>query len=454
MRNIILTGLPGSGKTTLGRLLAARLSRPFIDLDEVIEAQEGRAIAAIFEAEGEDYFRDVEADAVQKAAAAGGTVIATGGGTLLRKGSAEALAQNGFIIFIDRPVEAILSDIEMAHRPLLKEGPEKLLALARQRREVYLAHAGMVLENSGSPEEAAEMLAAACTPLFTPGYAVIGDPIGHSLSPGLHRAAFEAQGLDEAYTALRVPPAALAGFMACMRASPLKGCNITLPHKQAVLPLLDEVEETAALCGAVNTVAVQEGRLCGFNTDMEGLHLSLRRAGRGYAGQRVLLLGAGGAARGVALKGALEGAAAVHIAARDIAKADALARHVSAATGRPVESGGFAPDKLAEAAAGCSLLINATPLGMAGVDRDFEDFAFLEQLPPDALVCDLVYNPPQTALLRQAAALGHETLNGLGMLIYQALLAQEIFLGRTLDKETLYSTVNTALTQHKEGPTL
>ena len=450
MKNIVLVGLSGSGKTTLGAALAKRLGLPFVDLDAEICRRTGRTVAQLFSGYGEDFFREMEAGTVRKAAETGGQVIATGGGAVLREGNVESLRQTGFVIFLDRPVDSIVTDIRFAERPLLAQGEEKLRAMAAARRQVYLGCAHLVLDNSGTQAEALDKLAAACLPLFHTGYAVIGDPIGHSLSPPIYTAAFAALGEDADYTALPVPKDALIGFVAGMRQSQLRGFNITMPHKQAVLPLLDDLTADAALCGAVNTVARQSGQLRGHNTDMEGLLLALQRAGAGYAGRRVLLLGAGGAARAAAMKAAAENAARLCILARRPAAAQALAEQVQAATGHPADWGGMDAGTLAQSAADCDLLINATPQGMRYTGQEFADTAFLANLPKHGLVCDLVYRPAETKLLAAARARGLAALGGLDMLIFQAILAMEFYLQRTLDRETLYNVIQTTLTE-KEG---
>lgn len=449
MKNIVLTGLSGSGKSTLGKLLAVRTGRRFVDLDQRLTDMLGLSVQQLFDGYGEGFFRELEAMVVAKTAQETGLVIATGGGAVLRDDNVRALRTNGFIIYINRPVEQIAQDLDTSGRPLLRQGAPELHAMAAARRQRYLNCADFVLENSGDVPAAMETLLAACQPLHHAGLAVIGSPIAHSLSPCIQGATLAAQGNHTAYTAIHVPRGSLGAFLAGLRASAVTGCNVTLPHKEAILPLLDEVESEAATCGAVNTVLHQNGRLLGYNTDMEGLHLALKRAGHGYAGRRVLLLGTGGAAHGVARKALLAGAASLCILGRNPNAAAALAQKLrdAAISDAAITSGPMEAGSMGKAAAGCNLLINCTPLGMTGFGEDFDDLAFLHQLPKTALVCDLIYTPAQTTLLAQAGALGLATLNGLAMLIYQALLSQELFLGNALDKEHLYDVALAALAQ-------
>ncbi|MDR2670606.1 MAG: shikimate dehydrogenase [Oscillospiraceae bacterium] len=474
--HIVLIGLSGSGKSSLGRQAAEALGLPFVDLDEQIEREAGLCVRDIFAQHGEADFREREARAVRAAAAAPDpSVIATGGGAVLRPDNVRLLRETGFLIFLDRPVAHIARHMAYdGSRPLVS-GAQDLEALAARRRPLYEAAAHATLRNdAGCGEALAALLALVSTwsprsgnqkqefgtwvadathirPQNPPeGYAVVGDPIAHTLSPPLHRAVFDALGVADAYTALHVPRGTLAAFVSKLRAGGLKGCNVTIPHKRDILPLLDEVEEEARLCGAVNTVVVRAGRLCGYNTDMEGLLTALRAAGRGYRDQTLLLLGAGGAAGGVALKAAREGARAIVVLARRAPQAGALAAAVRAAVpAAPVRAGVLSPAAAEAEARAADLLVNATPLGMQSAAADFDDLSFVEALPPHALVCDLVYNPPRTRLLRAAEARGLAVQNGLDMLIYQALLADERFLGRTLDKTALYPVAKRAI--EKEG---
>ena len=227
---------------------------------------------------------------------------------------------------------------------------------------------------------------------------VIGDPVAHSQSPALHTALLARAGIRGTYERVRVTPEELPRFMAAARRGAWDGFNVTMPLKECILPLLDELEETAAAMGAVNTVVIREGRAKGFTTDGPGFLRTLPALP-----QRALVLGNGGAARAVGH--ALRGAGV---------RVDTCCRHPQA--------GMWAWEQLPDIAARCELLVNATPLGMAG-KGEFADFRFLERLAREATVYDLVYAPADTALLRQAAALGHPVIGGLALLQAQAELA-------------------------------
>ena len=254
---------------------------------------------------------------------------------------------------------------------------------------------------------------------------VWGSPVGHSRSPAMHNAAFEALDLDWVYVPFEVAPEDVAAAAAGLRALGLVGVNVTVPLKERVLPLLDEVDEGARRIGSVNTIHNREGRLYGDSTDGAGFLRALEAAGQATDGRQVLLLGAGGSARAIAFALAAQGCRC-RIANRTEARAAALARDVNqwfpgsaSAVGWGAPSGAF------------DLLVNTTSLGMS----PNEDA--LPALPPDAFagkpfVYDLIYVPPQTRLLAAAAAAGCETMNGVGMLVWQGALSLAIWTGRPL----------------------
>lgn len=261
-------------------------------------------------------------------------------------------------------------------------------------------------------------------------FALFGDPVGHSLSPVMQNRAFAASGLDCCYVPFRVDRDGLAAAVAAIRALGLWGVNITIPHKENVLPYLDEIDREAALIGAVNTIVNRGGRLCGYNTDATGFLLSLREeAGFDATGKRAVILGAGGAARAVAFALALGGANSLDIINRDALKARALAGDLAKVTGCSAAAGSFQDELFKEALGKADLVVNATPVGMHPRHRQIS-LVPAEILRPGCLVCDLVYNPVRTKLLAEAAAVGCRVLNGLGMLVAQGALAFELWTGR------------------------
>ncbi len=436
MRNIVLIGIMGCGKTTLGKLAAARCGRLFVDMDEEIEKETGLSINDIFEQRGEPAFRDLETDMARRLGAKGGLVIATGGGAVLREDNMAALGENGTIVFLDRPVEDILKQIRMDDRPLLKAGKERLLSLYKKRLPLYRSYARYTLENTGREEDAVRAL----TNLMTQdggdslSLAVIGDPIEHSLSPDIHLPILHQFGLGQSYQKIQVAKGDLPAFLKQAKAEHLDGFNLTMPHKLDILPLLDEIDPTAALLGSVNTVVCQNGRMTGYNTDAAGFYLALARLSFSPQQENLVILGAGGAARALAMQGALSGAQKITLLGRTPSGVEALAARLAEQIPTlRVATGALTPADMATACEDAGLLVNTTPKGMAGSGQpDWEDLSFLSALPKKAVVADIIYHPGKTRLLEAAEKIGLHAQNGLWMLIYQAILADEKFLMRPL----------------------
>ncbi len=274
---------------------------------------------------------------------------------------------------------------------------------------------------------------------------VIGDPVLHSKSPVLHGAMLSALGLEAAYDARVVRRGELPDYLRWARDHGVAGFNATMPHKEDLLPLLDGIDPAARLTGAVNTVCLREGAWVGFNTDGAGALSALGEVlGFDPAGSTVTLLGAGGAAKAVALALAQAGAERVQVCNRTLERAGELCARHPRLTPAP-----FDPDTLERLCRGADLLVNCTSLGMEGCPRQFEGFSFLDALPPHGAVFDLIYHPAETELLTQARRRGLRTMNGLPMLVWQAVLALEHFLNRPLDRGAMAAAASAAL-EHKQ----
>ena len=242
---------------------------------------------------------------------------------------------------------------------------------------------------------------------------VMGWPVGHSRSPSLHGRWIAAHGLDAAYVPLAVKPESLGTALRALPALGLRGANLTLPHKEAGLAHVDSVDEMGRRIGAINTVVVgEDGALLGSNTDGYGFIENLRAGAPGWRADTgpIVVLGAGGAARGVCAALLDAGARDIRILNRTRERADSLAARFGA--------GCTALDwrERAAALADCALLANTTSLGMAG--QPPLDLA-LDDLPPEAVVNDIVYVPLETPLLAAARARGNVAIDGLGMLLHQ-----------------------------------
>ena len=274
---------------------------------------------------------------------------------------------------------------------------------------------------------------------------VIGDPVLHSKSPVIHGAMLELLGLNVEYTAHVVRRGELPQYLDWARENGVTGFNATMPHKEDLIPLLDEADPAAQLMGAVNTVCLRDGKWTGFNTDGAGAVAALEEGlGLDPAGLTVTLLGAGGAAKAVALALADAGAERVFVCNRTLARAEQLCAQDPLGRLSPA---GFDPDILRRCAERSRLLVNCTNLGMEGCPHQFEDFSFLDALPAGAGVFDLIYHPAETELLAQARRRGLNTLNGLPMLVNQAVLALEHFLDRPLDRPAMAAAAAAALNQ-------
>lgn len=258
---------------------------------------------------------------------------------------------------------------------------------------------------------------------------VFGYPVAHSLSPVMHNAAFAELGLDWVYVPFAVASEALASAVVGVRALGIRGVNVTIPHKRAILSLVDRLTPEAEAIGSVNTVAVTADGILGHSTDGPGFLRALRERGFEVAGSRAVVLGGGGAARAVI--GAL--------AAAGVGELTIVTRHPERAVDLPhlAVRQGVAPlqvhllpwdGPVRDALARADLLVNATPIGMAPHDIDRLPVS-AEWLPASLWVYDLVYTPRETALLRAAMARGCQTIDGVAMLVYQGAEAFTLWTG-------------------------
>lgn len=271
---------------------------------------------------------------------------------------------------------------------------------------------------------------------------LMGWPISHSISPVMHNAAFAELRMNWRYVPLPVPPERVGEAVAGVRALGLRGVNVTVPHKQAVMPFLDRWTPAAAAIGAVNTILVsEEGELLGDNTDAAGFVTDLRANGVNPAGQRVLVLGAGGSARAVVYGLAEAGCGSLVLLNRTLEKAESLLAAMRQLFPDVPMKAGVLPEGVAESAADAELIVNCTSLGMSpnleGLPWD-EDVEFHE----GQTVYDLVYNPAVTRLLQLASVDGATVIGGLGMLIHQGAIAFERWTGEEAPVEVMRRAVN------------
>ena len=282
---------------------------------------------------------------------------------------------------------------------------------------------------------------------------LIGWPVSHSISPPMHNAAFQQMAMDWCYIPLPVStenPETVGAAVCGLPALGLRGANVTVPHKQAVMPHLDWLTPAAETIGAVNTIRVEEdGNLSGDNTDARGFIADLQEHGVALAGRRVLVLGAGGSARAAVFGLAEAGCTSIAILNRTVEKAHELAMDMR--TVFPFcRLSGHTLEHLALFAQEADLVVNCTSLGMTPNEETTPwDEAVIFRT--EQVVYDLVYNPPETRLLRKATADGAQTINGLGMLIWQGAIAFERWTGQLPPVDIMRATVET-LFAAREAP--
>jgi len=255
---------------------------------------------------------------------------------------------------------------------------------------------------------------------------VIGDPIEHSLSPAIQNAAFNHLKLDFVFLAFRVKPPELEDVVRGMRGLGIHGLNVTMPHKKAVTAFLDELDPTAKFLCAVNTILNDNGRLRGFNTDGVGASKALQENGITLSGKKVLLLGAGGAAKAIAFQLAQEADELV-LLNRTPEKATELAESLNQALGKEVMGAKLSSKILQNNLQTSDVLVNATSVGM--YPNSNQSPVAREWLKPDLTVMDIVYNPVETKLARDAKAAGARVVSGVEMLVHQGAASFEIWTG-------------------------
>ncbi|NLY67297.1 MAG: shikimate dehydrogenase [Tissierellia bacterium] len=261
---------------------------------------------------------------------------------------------------------------------------------------------------------------------------LIGYPLKHSKSPHMHNTAFEALGLDYVYLAFEIKEGYLVDALKALKTLGAKGFNVTMPHKTKIVEYLDEISPDAKIIGSVNTVKNENGKLIGYNTDGRGFVKSLEEEGVEFKGEKIVLVGGGGAARAVATQLAFEGAGEIVLFNRTLSKAeeiiDNINKNIPACKGRALE---LNESVLVEEIQDAKVLVDCTSLGMkATIDQSI--ISSPEYLPKDLYVADIVYDPHQTKLLKIAEEAGCRYMNGLMMMIWQGAIAFKIWTGQDM----------------------
>ncbi|MDD1660445.1 MAG: bifunctional shikimate kinase/shikimate dehydrogenase [Methanomicrobiales archaeon] len=437
---VVLIGFRGAGKTHVGKLVATRMGTPFLDLDREIEARAGRPVPEIFAAEGEAGFRRRERQVIATLPQ-GPLVVAAGGGAVLDQENVRHLREGSRTVLLRASEAAILDRIRGSSRPSLTGRPleEEVPALLAARRTAYLSAADFCVDTTSlSPQEACQrigetldagtvakgareeglrlldivgipagdlrrvrkILAGDGEDPLTRICGVAGNPVLHSRTPALQNALFVRYGLGFFSTFFQ--PREIGTLMQTMRLLDLRGCAVTIPFKEQVIPHLDVVDRDAETIGAVNTVVQCGGELSGFNTDWLGIRGPLEH----LRGARAVLVGAGGAAAAAA-HAMVSLRMQVTILNRSPGRARQLADRIGSAHGPLSDLERLAPD----------VVVHATPVGMHP-DRGMAIPA--RTLSAGMTVFDLVYTPPETPLIRAARAAGCRAIPGTEMFIRQA----------------------------------
>lgn len=255
---------------------------------------------------------------------------------------------------------------------------------------------------------------------------VFGDPVDDNPTGVVEEAAFAAKNLNYRYLTIKVLPEELGKAMDSVKIFGMKGINLTMPHKIKVLPYLDELSPAAEIIGAVNTVIQKEGKLFGENTDGKGFVTALKNSGETLDKKNVTILGAGGAARAIAVECALNGAAHINIINRSIEKGEELASLIQMKTDSSAKYLNWKNNM--EIPSDTDILINATSIGFSPNVTDKPDIDYTT-ITPEMCVCDVIFNPAETIFLKSAAENGAKTITGLGMLVQQAALNFTLWTG-------------------------
>lgn len=453
---VVLIGPRGSGKTTIGALLADTLRHSFFDTDAMVEVAEGMSIPEIFAEQGESAFRLAES-AVIRSLPSDGVVVATGGGAILLGSNVQTLRRGSLTVFLDADATVLAARTQKSTRPPLTDlsPTEEVIAVRNARLPLYRGAADLCINTGAlSPAEAvtriqASMkergLGAACNAfaaflqqtrmakseweliqkrLCGEGgmplhglFAVMGNPCLHSRSPELFTALFATCGVDGIYTRIDWPD--IDAIMGAVRAVGAKGLSVTIPFKTDCMQYCDEITADACSIGAVNTMVRCGDRWIGSNTDWMGIRQPLVDTPPGNA----VVFGAGGAAR-AAVYALQDLGMQVTVLNQSPERAQSIARSFGCEYGAP---DAYDPEKT-------DVIVNATPVGMEGRGGSV--------LGPSSLrahqtVFDLVYTPPVTLLLKNAQAAGCLCIQGTEMFVYQAQEQMRLFTGIDVDADQI-----------------
>lgn len=416
IKNIVLIGMRGSGKTTIAKILSKKLCREYIDIDKLIVKKNGFSIPEIVEKNGWDYFRIEESKIVKEVSLLSGKIISTGGGVVLKQENISALKQNGIIIFLKASPEILFKRIGFdQNRPSLTsdENPlNELKNVLKQRINLYEKASEISIDtNNLTLNQISEKIKSFVSKMQKKLYIVIGYPIEHSLSPLLHNTGYKALGIDDEfiYKKRAVKIENLPKFIDLIRKLNIHGVSLTMPHKLEVIRYLDDIDKTAKKIGAVNTIVNDNGRLKGFNTDWLGVILPLKKI-TNLKNKKTAIIGAGGSAR-AAVFGLIKSGCKVTIFNRSIDKAKKLSKEFNC---------DFLSLKEIEKIKNMDIIFNTVPV----------DLIPEQIIQKHHIIFDAIYSPRETKLIKKAINKGATIILGLEMLLYQGIFQFELFTNR------------------------
>lgn len=455
--NILLIGFMGTGKSTVSAYLKEAFDMDVIEMDQVIAKREQMSISDIFKRKGEEYFRDLETDLLIETQAKTNTVISCGGGVPMRERNVAEMKKNGKVVLLTASAETILERVKNNHdRPLLEgnKNVEFITELMEKRREKYEAAADIIIQTDGkNKKEICDEIVAGLESInkkeelimeqrikgTTGLLMLIGSPVGHSGSPAMYNFSFQYHKQDYAYMAFDIKEDQVGAALDAMRLFKMRGCNVTMPCKNEAARLVDELSPAARIIGAVNTIVNENGKLVGHITDGTGFVQNLKEHGVEVKDKKMVVLGAGGAATAIQVQCALDGAASISIFNPDdpfLKRAENTAEKLKKeAPDCKVQV--FCIDdqeKLREEIEKADILVNGTLAGM----KPHEDTTLIQDrsmFRPELVVADVVYNPEETRLLREAKEAGCRTVGGKGMLLWQGAAAYKLYTGMDMPVE-------------------
>jgi shikimate dehydrogenase len=431
--SILLTGMRGSGKTTVGKTLAKRLGKEFIDMDEYLEEKYGKKIRDIVLEDGWDRFRGLESAVCEEISHKRNCIFSSGGGIVLDPANMKYFGNDCLNILLKADPRILSMRIRTdKNRPELSTQPTLIGELGevwQKRKEKYFRYADFIFDTtSAGPSRVANNIMNKLG-LHTPKICmVIGNPIKHSLSPDIHNLGYKALGIDNdfKYEARRVKSEDIGNFIEQAKTGNIRGVSLTMPHKELVLPFLDSIDPIAESIGAVNTIVQENGILRGYNTDWIGAVKPLERI-TGLKGKKAAIIGAGGAAKAFAY-GLTRAGCEVTIYNRTVEKAKLLAERFNC---------NYASLEAVEGIKDSDIICNTTSVGM-DEDKSPIDSSLLSR---GQIVYDVVYSPLKTRLIKDAENAGAKTITGIEMLLEQAFAQFMLFTGKDAPEETVRKTI-------------